>query len=96
MLSCFSHVQLFATLQNVAHQAPMSKEFSRQEYWSGLPCPPPETLPDPGIKRMSPSSPALQADYPSIHLGSPVFPYRVQSFYLEAIIFHVLSVESKQ
>ena len=43
----------------VAHQAPLSMGFSRQEYWSGLPCPPPGDLPDPGIK---PRSPALQAD----------------------------------
>ena len=43
----------------VDHQAPLSMEFSRQEYWSGLPCPPPEDLPNPGIK---PKSPALQTD----------------------------------
>ena len=43
----------------VAHQAPLSTEFSRQEYWSGLPFPSPGDLPDPGIK---PGSPALQAD----------------------------------
>ena len=43
----------------VAHQAPQSMEFSRQEYWSGLPFPSPGDLPDPGIK---PGSPALQAD----------------------------------
>ena len=41
MLSCFSHVQLFVTLWTVAHQAPLSLEFSRQEHWSGFPCPPP-------------------------------------------------------
>ena len=41
VLSRFSRVQLFATLWTVAHQAPLSMEFSRQEYWSGLPCPPP-------------------------------------------------------
>ena len=35
MLSCFSHVQLFVTLWTVAHQAPLSMDFSRQEYWSG-------------------------------------------------------------
>ena len=43
----------------VAHQAPLSMGFSRQEYWSGLPFPPPWDLPDPGIE---PRSPALQAD----------------------------------
>ena len=50
MLSRFSHVQLFVTLWAVAHQAPLSMGFSRQEYWSGLPCPPPGDLPSPGIK----------------------------------------------
>ena len=39
MLSRFSHVQLFATPWTAAHQAPLSMGFSRQEYWSGLPCP---------------------------------------------------------
>jgi len=42
----------------VAHQAPLDMEFSRQEYWSGLPLPPPGDLPNPGIKPMSPASPA--------------------------------------
>ena len=54
-----SRVQLFVTPWTVAHQAPQSMEFSRQEYWSGLPFPSPGDLPDPGIK---PGSPALQAD----------------------------------
>jgi len=43
-----------------------------KEYWSGLPCPPPEDLPDPGIKSASPVSPALQADSLLLsHQGSP-------------------------
>ena len=54
-----SRVQLFATAWTVAHQAPPSMGFSRQEYWSGVPFPSPEDLPNPGIK---PGSPALQAD----------------------------------
>ena len=45
------------TPRTIAHQAPLSMEFSRQEYWSGLPFPPPGDLPNPGIK---PKSPALQ------------------------------------
>ena len=49
MLSHFSHVQFFATLWAVAHQAPLSMGFSRQEYWSGLPCPPPGDLSNLGI-----------------------------------------------
>ena len=50
-----SHVQLFATPWTVAHQAPLSMEFSRQEYWSGLPFPSPRDLPNPGIEPMSPA-----------------------------------------
>ena len=46
VLSRFSHVRLFVTLWTVACQAPLSMGFSRQEYWSGLPFPPPGHLPD--------------------------------------------------
>ena len=53
-LSC---VRLFATPSTVAHQAPQSLEFSRQEYWSGLLFPSAGDLPDPGIE---PGSPTLQ------------------------------------
>ena len=53
MLSHFSHVRLFATPQTIAHQALLSMEFSRQEYWSGLPCLPPGELPNPVIKLRS-------------------------------------------
>ena len=64
-----SHVQLFATPWTVALQAPLSMEFSTQEYWSGLPFPSPGDLPDPGLKPMSPN---LQADSLSLsHQGSP-------------------------
>ena len=50
VLSRFSSVRLFATPWTVVCQAPLSMGFSRQEYWSGLTCSPPEDLPDPGIK----------------------------------------------
>ena len=50
MLSCFSCVQLFVTLWTIAPQAPLSMGSFRQEYWSGLPCPPPGDLPNPRIK----------------------------------------------
>ena len=66
-----SRVQLFATPWTVAHQAPPSMEFSRQEYWSGLPFPSPGDLPDPGIE---PRSPTLQADaLPSEPPGKFIF-----------------------
>ena len=48
VLSRFSHVQLFVTLWTIAHQAALSMGFSRQEYWSGLLCPPAGDLPNPG------------------------------------------------
>ena len=53
------HVQLFGTLQIIAHQAPLPMEFSRQEYWSGLPCPSPGDLPDPRTEPTSLAPPAL-------------------------------------
>ena len=58
-MNSVSRVLLFATPWTVAYQAPLSMEFSRQEYWSGLPFPSPGDLPDPGIE---PGSLALQAD----------------------------------
>ena len=69
MASRFSHVQLFATLWTVAHQAPLSMGFSWQEYWSGLPFHPPGDVPSPGIQ---PKSSTLQADsLPSEPPGKP-------------------------
>ena len=62
-LSRFHCVQLCVTSWTVALQAPLSMGFSRQEYWSGLPCPPPGDLPDPGIKPTSLMSPALAGGF---------------------------------
>ena len=59
LLSRCSHVQLCATLWTATLQAPLSMGFSRQEYWSRLPCPPPGDNPDPGIELESLMSPAL-------------------------------------
>ena len=67
------HAGLFATLWTAALQAPLSMGFSRQEYWSGLPSPPPGDLPDPGIKPRSPASPALQDSLPTETSGKPLF-----------------------
>ena len=64
-----SHVQLFWNPLTEALQAPLSMEFPRQEFWNGLPFPPPGNLPDPGIK---PRSPTLQVDsLPCELLGKP-------------------------
>ena len=64
-----NHVQLFVTPWTVAHQAPPSMEFCRQDYWSGLPFPSPGDLPDPMIE---PGCPTLRADaLPSKPPGNP-------------------------
>ena len=58
-VSRLSHVRLFAIPWTVARKAPLSMECSKQEYWSGLPFPPPRDLPNPGIQPASPAFPAL-------------------------------------
>ena len=78
------HVQLFAVPWTVACQTPLSKEFPRQQYWSGLPFLPSGDLPNSGIE---PRSPALQAnDLPLSRLGSP---YHLYSY----IIFQEISIQ---
>ena len=71
-----SSVQLFAAPWTVAHQAPPSVGFSRQEYWTGLPFPSPGDLPDPEIE---PGSPAFRADaLTSAPLGKPkIYMYKI-------------------
>ena len=73
VLRHFSHVQLFATLWTVACQAPLSMGFSRQEYWSGLPCTSPGHLPDPGSKPVSLMSPALAGEFFTIRATSEAY-----------------------
>ena len=68
-----SHVLLFAAPWTIAWQAPLSMEFPKQEYWSGLPFPPPGNLPDPGIKPMSPA--LAGRSLPLNHQGSPLLIY---------------------
>ena len=60
------HAQLGLTVCNpwiIAHQALLSMEFSRQEYWSELPLPPPGDLPDPGVEPKSLASPVLEGGF---------------------------------
>ena len=72
MLCVLSHAQLFATPWTIAHQAPLSMEFSRQEYQSGLPFLSPGDLPRQGIEPVSPTSPALAGRFfTNEPLGSP-------------------------
>ena len=78
-----SHVQLLVTPWTVACQASVPMEFSRQEYWSGLPFPLPGVLPDP---RMETGSPTLQADsLPSEPPGNPI-SYRYLNFRIDGYL----------
>ena len=65
-------LQIFATPWTIACKAPLSLGCSSQEYWSGLPFPPPGDLPNPGIEHLSPMCPALAGRFFTMsHLGSP-------------------------
>ena len=77
VLSCFSRVWLFATPWTVACQAPLSMGFSRQEYWSGVPCPSPGDLPNPRTESMFPVVSALQVG--SLPLSPPGCQYKLGS-----------------
>ena len=80
MLSCFSHIWLFVTLWIVALQSPQSMGFSRQEYCTGLPRPPPGDCPDPEIKS---ASSAFQVDsLPSEPPGKPISMYTHTPLYM--------------
>ena len=77
LLSC---VWFFATPWTIACQAPLFMEFSRQEYWSGLPCPPPGDLLDSGIKPVSPPSPALAGGFFTTEPSGKPHRYREHTF----------------
>ena len=85
VLCCAKSLQSCLTLCNpmdcAAFQAPLSTRFSRQEYWSGLSCPPPGDLPDPGIKPAAPTAPALQAgSLPLSHPGKLIIIFSSVQF----------------
>ena len=69
-MKSLSHVRLFVTPWTVAHQAPPSMGFPRQEYWNGLPCPPPRDLPTPEIEPMSPVCISCVGRWTVHHLSS--------------------------
>ena len=77
----FSHGQLFVTPWTIAHQAPLSMGFSRQECWSGLPCPSPGDLPGPGIGAKSLMSPALAGGF-----------FTTSTTWEAPLIVHIISV----
>ena len=86
--ACMHCVWLFGTLWTVARQPPLSMRFSRQEQWSGLPCPPPGDLTDPGIEPSSLMSPTLAGGFFSSfprrwpQTAPPVFPILPKTFLL--------------
>ena len=82
-----SHSVMFDSViaWTVAHQAPLSVGFSRQEYWSGLPCPPPEDLSYPGIKPASHMPPNWQAA--SLPLVPPEKPTYAHYMYINIYIY---------
>ena len=88
VLTLFGRVRPFATLWTVARQALLSKGFSRKEYQSGLPGPPPGDLPNPGTEPESPVSPAMQAD------SLPNILYRIYSVYFS--IFFIEYTKKKK
>ena len=73
MLSRFSHVRHFVTPWTVALQAPLSMGFSKQEYWHGLPFPPPGDLPNSGTEPTSLMSPELATSLPLVPPGKSMF-----------------------
>ena len=75
-----SHVRLLAPPWTVAYQVPLSMEFSRQEYWNGLPFPTPEDCLNPGIKPTSPASPVLAGGF--FPMEPPGKPSCLLSFHL--------------
>ena len=84
MLSRFSRVQISVTPWTIACQAPLSMEFSRQDYWNGFPCPSPGDLPNPVI---GPRSPALQADFLLLsHQESLGFRTHSPKYYISSIL----------
>ena len=88
MLSRFNHVWFFVTPRNVAHQAPLPMGFSRQEYWSGLPYPPPGDPPNLGIEPMSLMFSALAAG--SLQLVQPGKPI----LYTRTLFLSILYIEA--
>ena len=85
MLNRFRRVPLFATLWTVAHHVPLSMGFSRQEYWSGSPCPPPGDLPDSGFEPVCLRSPDWQAG--SLPLVSPGKPRCKTVLFFQNIVY---------
>ena len=91
-----SYVRLFVTLWTVARQVPLPMIFSRQEYWCGLPFPPPGDLPNPGTESASPVSPALAVRFfTTASARKPPDPSKVSALYskAEGVCRQILALE---
>ena len=94
LLSHFSHVQLSVTPWIVAHQAPLSMAFPREEYQSGLPFSPPGDLTDPGIEPVSPMAPALSEKFFTAEPQGEALLWTVKLLMLEIkSSIHILGVQ---
>ena len=89
VLSRFSHVRLFATLWTVAHQAPLSVEFSRHKYWSGWLFPSPEDIPDSGIKPTPPvlAGRLLTTEPPGEAHDSNLMRSKIHRYFWASLVF---------
>ena len=85
---CFSPVSLFVTPWTVAHQAPLSMGFSRQDYWSGLPCPFPWDLPSSGIRPTSLTSPALADSFFTTSATREAYAYHTYPHTTDSSLLH--------
>ena len=89
-----SHVQLSAAPWTVARQAPLPMEFSGQEYWSGMPFPPPGDLPDPGIEAASLESSALAGGFFTISATCIIKKYQFLKLRNKEVTFSLIVLHS--
>ena len=97
MLSQVSHVQLYATLSSIAHQAPLSMGFSRQECWSGQPFPSPGDIPNPEIKPTSLTTPTLaRGFFTTSATWKPIYNiiYIIYIYIYITVLAHIQSANS--
>ena len=97
MLSCYSHVRLCVTLWTVACQIPLSMGFSKQEYWSGWPCPSPGDLPNPGNEALGLLSLLhWQSDsLPLSHLGSLTLQLPIYQLHFNKAVKQIKKLDKK-
>ena len=96
ILSRFNCVRLCETLWTIAHQAPLSMGFPRQEYWSGLQCPAPEDLPNPGIEPVSLMSSALAGRFFTTSAMQEAHTFYIKCIYTYKYVYAYIGAEKVQ